>query len=78
MPGYEDAFYYTWKERRLPIERRRRKNPILKDKQERERICAKIFQQGLGSVVGYTLPIKRAWYGHQHGWMSRLVVFARR
>ena len=41
----------------------------LKDKQERDRI-ARIFQQGLGTVVGYTLPIKRAWFGQQPGWMS--------
>jgi uncharacterized protein (DUF2126 family) len=38
----------------------------LKDKLERDRI-ARIFQQGLGSVVGYALPIKRVASG---GWMS--------
>src|SRR5580698_1653253 len=37
----------------------------LKDKQERDRI-ARIFQQGLNSVVGYALPIKRV----INGWMS--------
>ena len=35
----------------------------------RERI-ARIFQQGLGSVVGYSLPIKRASHGQQPGWIS--------
>src|SRR5208282_1200876 len=39
------------------------------DKQERERIT-RIFQQGLGEAVGYSLPIKRASYGSQSGWMS--------
>ena len=39
----------------------------LKDKQERERI-ARIFQQGLGTVVGYALPLKRV--GTATGWMS--------
>ncbi|HEY5344879.1 MAG TPA: transglutaminase family protein [Verrucomicrobiae bacterium] len=68
IPAYEDAFYYTWKERRFPSNVTPEKSN-LKDKLERDRI-AKIFQQGLGSVVGYTLPIKRASYGQQHGWTS--------
>ena len=68
IPAYEDAFYYSWKERRFPSNITPEKSN-LKDKQERERI-ARIFQQGLGSVVGYTLPIKRTWYGHEQGWMS--------
>jgi uncharacterized protein (DUF2126 family) len=68
IPAYEDAFYYTWKERRFPSNVTPEKSN-LKDKQERERI-ARIFQQGLGSVVGYALPIKRASYGQRHGWSS--------
>jgi uncharacterized protein (DUF2126 family)/transglutaminase-like putative cysteine protease len=68
LPAYEDAFYYTWKERRLPSNVTPEKSN-LKDKLERDRI-ARIFQKGLGEAVGYTLPIKRAWYGNQSGWMS--------
>ena len=68
LPAYEDAFYYTWKERRFPANVTPEKSN-LKDKLERERI-AKIFQHGLDEVVGYALPIKRAWYGNQPGWMS--------
>jgi uncharacterized protein (DUF2126 family)/transglutaminase-like putative cysteine protease len=68
LPAYEDAFYYTWKERRLPSNVTPEKSN-LNDKQERERI-ARIFQKGLGEVAGYALPIKRAWYGNQPGWMS--------
>ncbi|HUA65503.1 MAG TPA: transglutaminase family protein [Alphaproteobacteria bacterium] len=68
VPAYEDAFYYAWKERRLPSNVTPEKSN-LKDKLERERI-AKIFQKGLGEVVGYALPIKRASYGNQSGWMS--------
>jgi uncharacterized protein (DUF2126 family) len=68
LPGYEDAFYYTWKERRLPANVTPEKSN-LKNKLERDRI-ARLFQQGLGEPVGYTLPIKRAWYGNQVGWMS--------
>jgi uncharacterized protein (DUF2126 family)/transglutaminase-like putative cysteine protease len=68
IPAYEDAFYYTWKERRFPSNVTPEKSN-LKDKLERDRI-ARIFQQGLGSVAGYTLPIKRASFGQKHGWMS--------
>ena len=68
IPGYEDVFYYTWKERRLPSNVTPEKSN-LKDKQERERI-ARIFQEQLGEAAGYALPIKRAFYGNQPGWMS--------
>ncbi len=68
LPAYEDAFYYTWKERRLPSNVTPEKTN-LKDKFERERI-AKIFQRGLGEIVGYALPIKRASQGNQLGWVS--------
>jgi uncharacterized protein (DUF2126 family)/transglutaminase-like putative cysteine protease len=64
IPAYEDAFYYTWKERRFPSNVTPEKSN-LKDKQERERI-ARIFQQGLNSVVGYSLPIRRV----TGGWMT--------
>ena len=68
IPAYEDAFYYTWKERRLPANVTPEKCN-LKDKLERDRI-ARLFQQGLGSVVGYALPIKRVRDGNQSSWMS--------
>jgi uncharacterized protein (DUF2126 family)/transglutaminase-like putative cysteine protease len=64
IPAYEDAFYYTWKERRFPVNVTPEKSN-LKDKLERDRI-ARIFQQGLNSVVGYSLPIKRV----NDGWIS--------
>ncbi|MDX1951604.1 MAG: transglutaminase family protein [Verrucomicrobiota bacterium] len=66
LPAYEDAWYYLWRERRLPSN----VDPLdsrLDDKEERARI-AKIFSQGLGKVAGYVLPIQR-----QHGatgWVS--------
>ena len=68
LPAYEDAFYYTWKERRFPSNVTPEKSN-LKNKLERERI-ARLFQNGLGEAVGYVLPIKRASYGNQLGWMS--------
>ena len=68
LPGYEDVFYYTWKERRLPANVTPEKSN-LKDKLERDRL-AHIFQKGLGKVVGYALPITRSWENNQPGWMS--------
>jgi uncharacterized protein (DUF2126 family) len=68
LPAYEDVFYYTWKERRLPSNVTAEKSN-LKDKQERDRL-ARIFQQGLGSVIGYALPLERAGHGNQSGWIS--------
>lgn len=58
LPAYEDLFYYTWKERRLPSN----VSPTSsnwKDPQERERL-ARVFQRGLGEVVGYALPLEVA------------------
>lgn len=66
--GYEDAFYYLWKERRLPTN----VDPFesnLKDPLERERLT-KIFSQGLDHVVGYALPLKRDWINGERRWHS--------
>jgi uncharacterized protein (DUF2126 family)/transglutaminase-like putative cysteine protease len=68
LPGYEDAFHYMWKERRFPSNVTPEKSN-LKDKLERDRI-ARIFQQGLGHIVGYALPIRRASSAGQAGWTS--------
>jgi uncharacterized protein (DUF2126 family) len=57
FPAYEDAFYYLWRERRLPVN----VDPFesqLKDPLERERL-AKVFEQGLDAIVGHVLPIAR-------------------
>ena len=64
IPGYEDVFYYTWKERRLPSNVTPDKSN-LKNREERERL-ARTFQKGLGEVVGYALPIQRL----AEGWTS--------
>jgi transglutaminase-like putative cysteine protease len=68
LPGYEDVFYYTWKERRLPVNVTPG-NSNLKDPSERERI-ARIFQNGLGEVVGYALPLRRMSGQDRPGWIS--------
>ena len=58
IPAYEDAWYYLWKERRLPVN----VDPLesqLKDADERVRL-ARLFEQGLDSVAGYVLPLQPA------------------
>jgi len=55
--AFEDAFYYLWRERRLPSN----VDPFdskLEDPQERARL-ARVFEQGLDNVTGHVLPITR-------------------
>ena len=56
QPGYEDTWYYLWRERRLPVN----VDPFdsrLDDELERVRL-RRVFGQKLDSVVGYALPIQ--------------------
>jgi len=55
--GYEDTWYYLWRERRLPVN----VDPFdskLDDELERARL-RRVFDQGLGKEVGYVLPLAR-------------------
>jgi len=55
--GFEDVFYYLWRERRLPIN----VDPLdsrLDDPQERARLL-RVFSQGLARIAGHALPIAR-------------------
>ena len=55
--GYEDVWYYLWRERQLPVN----VDPFdarLDDELERDRL-RRVFTQGLDAVVGYALPIQR-------------------
>jgi len=55
-PGYEDTFYYLWRERRLPVN----VDPFdsrLDDELERTRL-RRVFEQKLDTVVGYILPLQ--------------------
>ncbi|WP_343593078.1 transglutaminase family protein [Paracidovorax wautersii] len=58
QPGYEDTWYYLWRERRLPVN----VDPFdarLDDELERARL-RRVFAQKLDSVVGYVLPLEPA------------------
>lgn len=55
-PGYEDVWYYLWRERRLPVN----VDPFdarLDDEMERMRL-RRVFEQKLDAVVGYVLPLQ--------------------
>jgi uncharacterized protein (DUF2126 family) len=55
-PGYEDVFYYLWRERRLPAN----VDPFdsrLDDELERARLL-RVFSQKLDTVVGYAVPLQ--------------------
>jgi uncharacterized protein (DUF2126 family) len=72
LPAYEDAFYYLWRERRLPGN----VDPLasnLEDAQERARL-ARLFEHGLERAVGYVMPVGRNPAGthwHSGPWFLR-------
>jgi len=56
LPGYEDIWYYLWRERRLPVN----VDPFdarLDDEMERNRL-RRVFSLGLDQAVGYVLPLQ--------------------
>jgi uncharacterized protein (DUF2126 family)/transglutaminase-like putative cysteine protease len=69
VPGYEDVWYYLWKERRLPVN----VDPFdskLENEQERKRL-ARIFEEGVDKTVGFALPLRRDRYMDGSGaWVS--------
>ncbi len=57
IAAHEDAWYYLWRERCLPIN----VDPFesrLEDPEERKRL-QRVFDQGLRAVVGYVMPLRR-------------------
>jgi uncharacterized protein (DUF2126 family) len=68
IPAYEDVWHYLRAERRLPVN----VDPLrseLKDEEERARL-ARVFEQGLDTIVGYVLPVKRRDDSPGSGWTS--------
>ena len=67
-PGYEDVWYYLWKERQLPVDI----DPLARslDDPEERKTLARVFEQGLNHVVGYALPLRRDPVGSQRRWVS--------
>jgi uncharacterized protein (DUF2126 family)/transglutaminase-like putative cysteine protease len=66
--GFEDVWYYLWRERQLPTN----VDPLdsrLDDPEERARL-ARVFDQGLGAVVGHALPLRKQWIDGVYRWVS--------
>lgn len=68
FPVHEDIFHYLWKEDRLPVDIDSA-DPRLKDPNERAMLM-RTFGNGLDTPVGYVLPLRRAWWQAQAGWMG--------
>ncbi len=64
QPAYEDVWYYLWCEKNLPVNVDPLKNKL--DNPEERKRLAKVFEQGLDRVVGYTLPLKL----EEEAWVS--------
>ena len=66
IPGYEDVYYYLWKEGTLPVNL----DPLgnnLRDPLERRRVT-RVFEQGLDRVTGFALPLR--WQDPPGRWVS--------
>lgn len=66
MPAYEDAFYYMWEERKLPVNI----DPLnidLKDSLERRTMMDQL-ERGLNTPVAFVLPLD--WAYSKPGWIS--------
>jgi uncharacterized protein (DUF2126 family)/transglutaminase-like putative cysteine protease len=68
IDGFEDALYYAWKERRLPINVDLR-DPRLENEVERTRL-ARVFEQGITVPVGCVLPLRRVVSTAEPHWES--------
>lgn len=71
--GYEDLYYYLWKEGTLPVN----VDPFkvnLKDEEDRKNL-RKVLEQGLDKITGYALPIR--WNYDNQCWETSNWVFKR-
>lgn len=70
ISAYEDAFYYLWRERRLPVNVDAYDSKLLNPR-EREDL-ARVFERGLAEPVGYVLPVRRRQHKGGLYWSSQL------
>ncbi len=70
MPAYEDAWYYLWKERRLPSNVDPLANKLDDRAGARLRFAQDLRARGSDKVVGHVLPLGRVRGGSGPGWVS--------
>ena len=73
LPGYEDIYYYLWKEGNLPLN----DDPYrvnLKESEERKNL-RKVFERGLEKVVGFGIPLR--WNPIKKDWETGFRAFKR-
>ncbi len=75
QPAYEDIAHYILKEANLP-ENLEPGDPRIEDPFARNTM-ARAFAQGLGTPVGYVLPIQQVWGPTGSGWLSEHWKFRR-
>jgi uncharacterized protein (DUF2126 family)/transglutaminase-like putative cysteine protease len=68
IPAYEDVYYYLWREKRLPANVDPLKNNLA-DPLERARV-ARIFHNGLGTCIGYALPLQGSFEEGKVSWRT--------
>lgn len=73
LPGYEDIYYYLWKEGNLPINDDPFKTD-LKETEERKNL-RKIYERGLDKVVGFGIPLR--WNPLDNCWETGVRPFRR-
>ncbi|MDQ6698956.1 MAG: transglutaminase family protein, partial [Acidobacteriota bacterium] len=73
LPAYEDAFFYLWKERRLPMNVEAADSKLTNALERSE--LARVFERGLTEPVGYVLPIRRRQNEGRLYWSSQLWFF---
>ncbi|MBV9266519.1 MAG: transglutaminase family protein, partial [Acidobacteriaceae bacterium] len=70
LGAYEDALYYIWRERKLPVN-----VDVFESKlgnaSEREELV-RVFTNGLKNAVGYALPLRRRQHNGRIYWSSQL------
>jgi len=67
-PAYEDPIYYVMRERNIPANLDL-DDPRIDDPEARSRIRT-VLERGLGTPVGYLLPVERVWRGNTSEWHS--------
>ncbi len=70
LTAYEDALYYIWRERKLPVNVDVLESKLA-DARERAEL-ARVFSNGLDRPAGYVLPLRRRQHEGRVYWSSQL------